>query len=267
MEQDQVLPPGHDLGAEPVERGCGTRDQGGVYAECDTDMDEGLPLDAFLADPPRQFTPDSAVGVDLVEGPDNRVHIFDYVGMTHYPWPADVIEEGRDFGFSRRLSKNIDLSMLSQGARLVLLHKRGKITNWPDVHPFWTDEALDPHATRLHCGQAYQQPHKQIHVEKAHIECSKVHWLTPPPDDPKGDYMVTARRTFASTSYLVCPPTEGDVDDHDVVLDVIDFAPAIIASVPITNISVIEADDGSHEDTVAEKREQLDSIPITVQPF
>lgn len=265
MQEQDVLDPGHDIGAEPVERGCGTREQGGVYVECGTSA-HGHPLEYFLVDPPRQFEPESAVGVDLVEGPDGKVHVFDYVGAAHYPWPADVLEEGRAYGFSRRVAKNIDLSRLSEGSRLVMLHKKGKVKNWSDLHPAWGDVALDPHcAGRQHCGQALQQPSEQIHLDKPHIECSKLHWLFPDPEDPTVDEdSLTYWRTHASTSYRVVPPTDAD---RDAVLDEAEFRTAIIASVPVTNVSVIEADDGSHEETVEEKKDELDQIPVTVQPF
>ena len=50
--------------AEPVERGCGEREPGGVYAECGLSP-SGSPLERFLIDPPQPL----ADGLDLVNKP------------------------------------------------------------------------------------------------------------------------------------------------------------------------------------------------------
>ncbi len=50
--------------ADPVERGCGEREQGGVYAECGLSP-YGTPLEYFLIDPPRPLPE----GLDIVNKP------------------------------------------------------------------------------------------------------------------------------------------------------------------------------------------------------
>src|SRR5438552_2486585 len=50
--------------ADPVERGCGEREQGGVYAETGLSR-YGTPLEYFLIDPPQTLP----VGLDLINKP------------------------------------------------------------------------------------------------------------------------------------------------------------------------------------------------------
>ena len=56
-------------------------------------------------------------------------------------------------------------------------------------------------------------------------------------------------REFASISYEVFPPAP-DAPTPD-------YTSALVASLPITNISVIKAGDGSHQQTLGKVREML----------
>jgi hypothetical protein len=98
---------------QPV-RGCGTRVKGGIYAECKLSP-FGMPIEHFLIDPPNPIPDDlglTPVGVKLFER-DGVFHILDWVGSAHYKNVADFIEETRNFGASRRLSKSTDFSKLT----------------------------------------------------------------------------------------------------------------------------------------------------------
>lgn len=115
-----------------VERGCGTRVKGGVYAEIPLGK-HGLPLEDFLLCPP--VVVDAAalgisnIGVKLIER-DGIWHIFDVVGKQHYPNVMDFVEEARRFGISRRLSTSLDFSKLTCDSRLILMHDRAHIDNY-----------------------------------------------------------------------------------------------------------------------------------------
>src|SRR5437588_2065576 len=95
-------------GAEPVERGCGERESGGVYVESGLNP-FGRPLEHFLIDPPQalpegldlinkpQLWPrvDPQTGDDILD-PDTQEPIVDlliWVGEEHYPFCPDYIEE------------------------------------------------------------------------------------------------------------------------------------------------------------------------------
>lgn len=120
-----------------VQRGCGSRKQGGIYLEVATGPG-GLPLDHFITDPPQPFTTDVKIGVTLVDRtePDGVVvtHVIDWIGTEHYPFAADFIEEGRRFGFSRRVAPSIEFHRLSARSRLLVVHARGLVTNRGELY-------------------------------------------------------------------------------------------------------------------------------------
>ena len=134
--------------ADPVERGCGERQPGGVYLETGLSP-YGRPLEEFLLDPPLPV-PD---GIDLINKPqlwqrtfaagepvcDAEEHpIYDmlmWVGAEFYPYCPDFIEEVRRYGASRRLNPNLDLSLLSRSSRMILVHPRARNLAWQTQTP------------------------------------------------------------------------------------------------------------------------------------
>ena len=97
--------------ADPVPRGCGEREPGGVYAESGLSP-RGRPLEEFLFDPPLPVP----VGLDLINKPqlwqrtlasgepaldEEELPIFDlliWVGAEHYPYCPDYLEEVKHWG-------------------------------------------------------------------------------------------------------------------------------------------------------------------------
>jgi hypothetical protein len=149
--------------ADPVERGCGDREPGGVYAECGLSP-HGSPLEEFLLDPPLPI-PD---GLDLINKPqlwqrtfpsgepvyDVEEHpIYDilmWVGAEFYPYCPDFIEEVRRYGASRRLNPNLDLSLLSQASRMILVHPRARNLAWQtQIPPAACHKDMPGHAVAL----------------------------------------------------------------------------------------------------------------------
>jgi len=134
--------------ADPVSRGCGDREPGGVYAECGLSP-RGRPLEEFLLDPPMPIPP----GLDLVNKPqtwqrllpsgepaldEEGLPIFDlliWVGAEFYPYCPDYLEETRRYGASRRLNPNLDLSLLSRSSRMILAHPLVLNTAWQEQRP------------------------------------------------------------------------------------------------------------------------------------
>lgn len=120
--------------AIPVERGCGTRTEGGIYAEVGMGA-EGFPLECFLCDPPvriEEGIPVSTQGVTTVVK-NGITHILDRIGSQHYPTVTSFLEEVRRFGVSRKIPRNFDFSQLQEGSCILLIHERGYISNWPDM--------------------------------------------------------------------------------------------------------------------------------------
>jgi hypothetical protein len=123
--------------ADPVERGCGEREQGGVYAETGLSR-YGTPLEYFLIDPPQPLP----VGLDLINKPQlwedpatGITHLLIWVGSEHYEWCSDYIEETRRFGASRRINPNLELTRLTRESRMILAHPRAINTLWEVQHP------------------------------------------------------------------------------------------------------------------------------------
>ncbi len=134
--------------ADPVPRGCGDREPGGIYAECGLSP-RGRPLEEFLVDPPLPIPP----GLDLVNKPQtwqrllpsgdaaldvDGFPIYDlliWVGAEFYPYCVDYLEEVKRFGASRRLNTNLDLSLLSRSSRMILAHPLVINTAWQQQHP------------------------------------------------------------------------------------------------------------------------------------
>ena len=134
--------------ADPVSRGCGDREPGGVYAECGLSP-RGRTLEEFLIDPPLPIPE----GLDLVNKPqlwqrmlstgelaldEEGLPIYDllnWVGAEHYEYCPDFIEEVRNWGASRRLNPNLDHSLLSASSRMILAHPRVINTAWQTQRP------------------------------------------------------------------------------------------------------------------------------------
>lgn len=134
--------------ADPVPRGCGEREPGGVYAESGLSP-RGRPLEEFLFDPPLPI-PD---GLDLVNKPqlwqrrlpsgepaldEEEQPIFDlliWVGAEHYPYCCDYLEEVKRYGASRKLNPNLDLALLSRSSRMILVHPHVLNTLWQEQRP------------------------------------------------------------------------------------------------------------------------------------
>ncbi len=134
--------------ADPVPRGCGDREPGGVYAESALSP-WGRPLEEFLIDPPLPIPE----GLDLVNKPQlwqrmlpsgepvldgEGLPIYDlliWVGREHYPYVPDYLEELKRYGASRRLNANLDLSLLSQSSRMILAHPHALNTAWQTQRP------------------------------------------------------------------------------------------------------------------------------------
>lgn len=114
-------------GAIAVERGCGRRQKGGIYAELGLSP-YGRPVEDFLMDPPVDVEglDIAAQGVTWIER-DGAWHLIDWIGSSHYLNIADFVEEIRKYGLSRRLPQNIDFTRLTMDSRLITVHSRAII--------------------------------------------------------------------------------------------------------------------------------------------
>lgn len=67
--------------------------------------------------------------------------VFDWIGANHYPYVPDFIEEGRAYGFSRRIPKSAPVHLLNKDSLHIIGHPRAILMNYK---PFYDarDEML-----------------------------------------------------------------------------------------------------------------------------
>ncbi len=230
--------------AIPVQRGCGYRVQGGVYAECGLSP-TGRPLEDFLLDPPIPIDSDRQqalgirpVGVTLVPDPRRGGvhHVFDWVGSVHYANVADILEEVRRFGLSRRLPRNLDFSLLSRETRHVLVHASAWID---DPAPYFADR-VEAGGPLMWCPKILPE-HMVCRAPPA--MCAGLWW-----EDVDGGIAVghahgyrAVERTMPAFRYLAkCPPPFPLGYARR-------YTPAAFASFPISRVVVVsDPAGGSH---------------------
>jgi hypothetical protein len=208
--------------AQAVRRGCGTRKQGGVYAECGSSR-KGKPVEAFLLCPP-VVVDDKALGLS----PDGNV--WDWVGSTHYPNVTDFIEEVRRFGLSRRSPKTIDFSRLGPNSRMILLHSKAHIDDTTLYHT----ERVGGKAI----GMEWDWCPLGIHDHSDVGMCAGLWWEDV--EKVRGHNRDLGRVCTVEMPSFEYKAVEGRPVKHSL---------AVFASFPITRLAVIRADDGSHNET------------------
>lgn len=220
------------LGAIPVQRGCGTRQRGGIYSECGL-AEDGQPLEAFIFDPPLPLT-----GMDLApQGVawmehEGTWHVLDWVGSNHYPNVADFLEEVRRFGMSRRLPRNAPLERLGPGSKHFLVHARAFIRR-PDLYRPTMPEGLYPCP---HYPEAVEG-----HPEGGEVMCAGLWWEDVDGTEPLNEKARLGTRLMPSFSYLASPRPDGVLPMYE---------PGIVAAFPITRLAVVRDPDNA-DDTVA----------------
>lgn len=148
-----------------VPRECGTREEGGMYAEVATSP-FGMPLEYFLFDPPQPVKLSTlgitALGTHLIQGVDGAYHIFDVIGEQYYPSPLDWLMEARRYGISRRLNPSLDYSKLTSASRLITLHAKAYIWNPDDylagLAPWKPEDWTCVKGLKAHEGSGHPDP-------------------------------------------------------------------------------------------------------------
>lgn len=113
-----------------VERGCGEREEGGIYLCCGLSKD-GKPIEDFIIDPVIPWNSEPFRSPQLIFSyPDSgeRKGFYDvlvYVGSKYYPYISDFVEECREYGGSRRIPENFPINKLTPfKSRMIFVHKR-----------------------------------------------------------------------------------------------------------------------------------------------
>ncbi len=233
--------------ADPVERGCGEREQGGVYAECALSP-YGTPLEYFLIDPPMPLPE----GLDIINKPQlwedlatGITHLLIWVGLEHYQWCTDYIEETRRFGASRRINPNLDLSRLTRESRMILAHPRAINTLWQEQSP--------PQECQKHIS-LHDIPSLQLldaHPVQKEGPCLFKLWEVIPQEaatevlELEGESPICLRKV-GSTIYQYQPTGESAEG----------LQPGLFAALPITGFALIQYDDGTVNESAKAKLQQ-----------
>ena len=238
-----------------IKRGCGYRKAGGVYLECNGSPYGSKPMNDFLLDPPLPLAVDCKRGVELQERQGTTM-ILDFVGASNYPFASDFIVEGMKYGFSRLVSKNLDFSRIQPGSRLLLVHEKGLVTNPEGLRTFVTDAyntpVIEGRRKPLHRHNCLKLERTGLceHYEDDFPECIRDLWCLPEATRTvEENESVRFFRDFASVSYEVYPSSPNAPK--------VETTSALIAALPITNISVIRSPDGSHKTTASVLEEKL----------
>ena len=121
-----------------IHRGCGLRIAGGIYATATGEITyQNIPIHQFLQCPPMPVNPAdiglAAQGILVKEGTAyNRPglwDIFDWIGASHYPYVPDFIEEGKRYGFSRRIPESAPIHLLNTDSLHIMGHPRAILSN------------------------------------------------------------------------------------------------------------------------------------------
>lgn len=227
-----------------VRRACGdARQEGAVYMEC-TMSPFGKPIEAFLIDPPMILDIDSLGisprGVTLIADSTGTHHVFDWIGSRHYPSVADFIEEVRRFGPSRRLPATLDFELLTPASRMVFIHARAHIDN----HRDYSERAsyVCPKMILGHLPAQELDGSLTLPTEM----CVSLYWEDVEPENLgrvecealEAAGLRTFQRVMPGFSYVArCRPW-GIVPQ---------YTPAAFMAMPISNLSVVRAADGSHQ--------------------
>lgn len=126
-----------------VRRGCGSREKGGAYLVTHVGK-VGMPLQYFLIDPPwvpvvketgKIWMPGTQ-GVAILSRPgiDIIYDVWDVIGAKYYPVFPDYYEEGRRHGFSRRIPRGSDFSLITNESRHIMMHPKGYIENHKQLY-------------------------------------------------------------------------------------------------------------------------------------
>lgn len=234
-----IIPP------RPVVRGCGLRIAGAIYWEFspvrampdgnNSQLYNGPYQPRILLDPPVAIDPEAlgmtAVGVHAFER-DGVTHLLDWIGEDHYPNVADFIEECRRWGVSRRIPRNIPWRNITPQSQLLLVHRRGIISNWREYRP------VDPWGNGFPCPGVIAE-HRVANTDEF---CSGIWWEdvqggVRPSNTPLGDRTVVREMPWGVYTARHRPAAVSP-----------QYETAIVARVPLGNIAVIRDQDGRHNE-------------------
>jgi hypothetical protein len=178
-----------------------------------------------------------------------RSYLLDHVGGD-YPNAADIIEEGRRHGFSRRIQRTVDFGQINPGTRLALVHPKAIIEH----HRTLEEHDLGNEAQRCpqwigyrHCGKP-DPGHGAGH-------CARLWWQDIPNRawDEQGKNERNTEVRIGSTRYYAYERPRTTFEAR--------YRPGIIAILPISGIAVVKDREGGTHRAALERAEQA-RVPV-----
>lgn len=237
-----------------VARACGERVEDGFYLCCGLGVG-GRPLEEFLFCQPLKI-PDglviSARGVSMHQDPETKVwHVFDHIGVNNYPNVADMVEELRRFGMSRRVQKNLDFGLLTPGrSKVYMVHARAYIENFADYYVAqpggWKDcpkMKHDPDEDEVFCSRLWWED----------IEGGDATYDEDEPGSGPGDRRVTRHLPSLVYTGLMRPEDVTPV-----------YEKRVFAGIPITALTIIRGKNTKQNLRRVEKDRRID-LPVVLE--
>jgi hypothetical protein len=246
-----------------IKRGCGKRVAGGAYIVTEL-SNKGIPLDAFLFDPPVIPMDDEgnphypgAVGLHLMNDVENPsvAHIWDWIGTNYYPTFPDFWEETHKFGLSRRISVNTNFDKLVFGeSQIIGFHALGILKGTKKFYHNLDKEFV--------LGTRYNRcPHNVLH-DKDNPFCVRYLWQLV--DMQKGDeerlHAVPMPRNDGSTGTYQAVSTPSWVKRFKT-----EWVPAAMFHLPIHRIEVVaDPIGGTHEQAIEAIEKSITNLPLII---
>ena len=240
-------------------RGCGKRQRGGIYMETGlAPAGQGKPLEYFIICPPHKvnmvklgLTPISP----LVFQKEGVWHVMDFVGEKYYPNVADMLEEIRHFGLSRRMGKDMNFKKLTAQSRILLVHRKAYMDH---NDPYWRDYRVIPGLPHQPCPKEMQMhdalPEASKKTKYVQVMCAGLYWqdLELKDTECEAENERDVVRKVGDTTYngALQPESIGP-----------EYYPAMFASFPISRLVVVEDPvENLHEDGLEVARKS--SLPV-----
>lgn len=259
------------IGAMAVPRACGkTREQGGVYIE---NGGGNAVIEDFMLCPPPKITQGmgvSDIGTTVVTLPHKEcASVIDMIGKTYYPYPVYWIEETRRFGLSRKISKSVALK-LEPNSMIIMAHRRAYVENFKDYPHHYTCPILRPDH------KEYSEVDMCLGFVWEDLEMGgdDIVQITPQIIKEHGMNPFVGRATYSKQALehllqgvLVTLPAASfyaHLRPEGMTPEYYEHG-AMFAAFPISRIVVVEAEDGSHKETLDELHDKSDLIVDQVE--
>lgn len=233
-----------------IQRLCGTRVPGGVYATTPAAGGD-QEVERFLLDPPiyqvrignGEMVPVidafgvTPIGVSLWRDRSGTWHLLDWVGSHSYPNVSDWIEEVRLMGVSRRIPVTLDFEKLGPDSKIFMFHSRGHIENAAEWALAESDLVEIDNEVIRECPFGHEQHEAGVGMGM----CVRFYRQDVWDGDPvEGEHRRIVRELPAGDYTAFEPPEDVEAE----------YAPAMFAAFPIVRLEIIKADDGRDADAL-----------------